>query len=228
MALSTASFWKLDISIFGLRSACSGSSFWSFRSSASKISLKRSQIALITVVFPVPGGPWISAISGVLIAMFKASICSGFKLDAFLKLRFNSSVTGLLLPQSLDSSYSEAPASIKATIDFIGDWCLIIRSLAVSRRFMIILSPATYKDRSPVSGIESNPSVVSKYVVIVFWDIRFIAPTATGLTWDPSSSLVLAVGDTPSSFPLKESSNSSSVSNSKVIPFKSDFKIKEE
>jgi hypothetical protein len=32
----------------------------------SAISLRRSMMARMTVVFPVPGGPWISAMSGVL------------------------------------------------------------------------------------------------------------------------------------------------------------------
>ena len=60
------------------------------------ISFSRSRIAAITVVFPVPGGPWITAMSGVLSATSIARSCMA--VGGFLKtFSRTNAVRGLIL-----------------------------------------------------------------------------------------------------------------------------------
>ena len=149
ITLRTASCWRLVIS------TCPR-----FTSRLSANSFRRSRIAVITVVFPVPGGPWIIAISGVFraidIASFWVAVASC--LNIFLATACVSAGICFLRFHSIGNT----PASsikVSSLPPIICPRCGLaeipfsILSRACLRRMICFLSPVSSKIRFPVRFI---------------------------------------------------------------------------
>ena len=150
---STVSFWKAETRISFV------SSFFDF----SAISISLSQIAATTVDFPVPGGPWITATSGVLIAISTASfwfwvksLIPNFSFKNFLVRSVNAFSLRFLI------NIASANPSIANNKFWVTNIRFSLKLFkALSLRLFTISSPISDTSNLPLSGSVSNSSYKS-------------------------------------------------------------------